>query len=60
MQYEPAPLREGQISKLREYEQQLTQLTGSPVILIAYSEKDDNGNPLEGDVSPTPTEKKRP
>lgn len=58
MQYEPAPLREGQISKLREYEQQLSQLTGSPVILIAYSEKDVNGNPLEGDVSPT--EKKRP
>lgn len=58
MQYEPAPLREGQISKLREYEQQLSQLTGSPVILIAYSEKDDNGNPLEGDVSLT--EKKRP
>ncbi|KAF9121181.1 hypothetical protein BGX30_002732 [Mortierella sp. GBA39] len=60
MQYEPAPLREGQISKLREYEQQLSQLTGSPVILIAYSEKDDNGNPLEGHISPNPTEKKRP
>ncbi|MBB3127655.1 hypothetical protein FHS19_002309 [Paenibacillus rhizosphaerae] len=56
--YEPAPLQEGQISKLREYEQQLSQLTGSPVILIAYSEKDEHGNPLEGHVGST--EKKRP
>lgn len=40
MNYEPAPLDEEAISKLREYERLLSQTAGYPVVLIAYADQD--------------------
>lgn len=60
MTYEPAPLQENQISKLREYEHQLSQEAGAPVILIAYSEKDTIDNSKELHFRNVSVEKKRP
>lgn len=60
MVFKPAPLEEGQISKLREYEQQLSQEAGAPIILIAYSEKEAAENLKESFLEDSPVEKKRP
>lgn len=38
--YEPAPLDEETISKLREYERQISREAGYPVILVAYADQD--------------------
>ncbi|WP_339324313.1 hypothetical protein [Paenibacillus sp. FSL W8-0194] len=38
--YEPAPLDEETISKLREYERQISREAGYPVVLIAYADQD--------------------
>ncbi|WP_265589728.1 hypothetical protein [Paenibacillus donghaensis] len=38
MNYEPAELDDEALSKLREYEQQLSQAAGLPVVLVAYSD----------------------
>ncbi|MDR9853813.1 hypothetical protein RJP21_09385 [Paenibacillus sp. VCA1] len=40
MNYEPAPLDEEAVLQLREYERQLSQAAGYPVILIAYADQE--------------------
>ncbi len=37
--YEPAQLDEETVSKLRDFEQRMSEAAGEPVILIAYSDQ---------------------
>lgn len=41
MNYEPAQLDEEALSKLREFEQQMSSAAGEPVVLIAYTDQED-------------------
>lgn len=37
MKYDPAPLSEEHVHKLRELERQFTEVTGEPLVLVAYA-----------------------
>lgn len=44
MKYDPAPLSEEHVHKLRELERQFTEVTGEPLVLVAYApQADDKG-----------------
>lgn len=40
MNYEPAKLDEETVAKLREFEQQMSEAAGEPVVLIAYTDRE--------------------
>ncbi|GAB6990312.1 hypothetical protein [Paenibacillus pini] len=59
MSYEPAELQEDQLTMVREYEERLSQSTGNPVILIAYSEQQDSNMSEQDSTESRETQKKR-
>ncbi|WP_272914991.1 hypothetical protein [Paenibacillus dendrobii] len=41
MNYEPAKLDEKTVTKLREFEEQMSEAAGEPVVLIAYTDQEE-------------------
>ncbi|CAM2802078.1 hypothetical protein PASE110613_01440 [Paenibacillus sediminis] len=39
MAYQPAHLQQSELTELQQYEQKLREMTGQPIILIAYTDE---------------------